>query len=40
MRTGKIYAGLYLYIINWCKENNVQVVDGTKIKTLKLMIQN
>ena len=30
--TGKIYAGLYPYIINWCKENNVQVVDGTKIK--------
>ena len=21
--TGKIYAGLYLYIKNWCKENNV-----------------
>ena len=30
--TGKIYAGLYPYILNWCKENNVQVVDGTKIK--------
>jgi len=30
--TGKIYAGLYPYIINWCKENDVQVVDGTKIK--------
>ena len=30
--TGKIYTGLYHYIINWCAENNVQVVDGTKIK--------
>jgi superfamily II DNA or RNA helicase len=30
--TGQIYAGLYPYIVNWCKENNVQVVDGTKIK--------
>ncbi|MDB4343040.1 DEAD/DEAH box helicase family protein [bacterium] len=30
--TGKIYAGLYPYIKNWCKENNVHIVDGTKIK--------
>jgi superfamily II DNA or RNA helicase len=30
--SGKIYAGLYPYILNWCKDNNVQVVDGTKIK--------
>ena len=30
--TGKIYTGLYHYIVNWCNENNVQVVDGTKIK--------
>ena len=30
--TGKIYAGLYPYILNWCKDNNIQVVDGTKIK--------
>ena len=29
---GKIYAGLYPYIKNWCKENNVHIVDGTKIK--------
>ena len=29
---GKIYAGLYPYIIKWCEENNVQVVDGSKIK--------
>ena len=30
--TGQIYAGLYPYILNWCKDNNIQVVDGTKIK--------
>jgi len=30
--TGQIYAGLYPYIVNWCNENKVQVVDGTKIK--------
>ena len=30
--TGKIYAGLYPYIKNWCKENDIHVVDGTKIK--------
>ena len=34
--TGQIYAGLYPYIVNWCKENNVQVVDGTKIKDTKV----
>ena len=34
--TGKIYVGLYPYIINWCKENDVQVVDGTKIKDTKV----
>ena len=34
--TGKIYTGLYPYIVNWCKENNVQVVDGTKIKDTKV----
>jgi len=36
--TGKIYAGLYPYILNWCKENDVQVVDGTKIKDTKVDI--
>ena len=36
--TGKIYTGLYPYIVNWCKENNVQVVDGTKIKDTKVDI--
>ena len=30
--TGKIYAGLYPYIKNWCKENDIHVVDGTKIQ--------
>jgi superfamily II DNA or RNA helicase len=30
--TGQIYTGLYPYILDWCKKNNVQVVDGTKIK--------
>ena len=30
--TGKKYTGLYHNIKNWCNENNVQVVDGTKIK--------
>ena len=34
--TGKIYTGLYPYIVNWCKENGVQVVDGTKIKDTKV----
>ena len=34
--TGKIYVGLYPYIVNWCKENDVQVVDGTKIKDTKV----
>ena len=34
--TGKIYTGLYPYIINWCNENGVQVVDGTKIKDTKV----
>ena len=34
--TGQIYTGLYPYILNWCKENNIQVVDGTKIKDVEL----
>ena len=36
--TGKIYTGLYPYIVNWCNENDVQVVDGTKIKDTKVDI--
>ena len=34
--TGQIYTGLYPYILNWCKENDVQVVDGTKIQDTKI----
>jgi len=30
--SGKIYAGLYPYIKKWCEDNNVQVVDGSKIQ--------
>ena len=33
--TGKIYAGLYPYIIDWCEKNNIQIVDGTKIKDVQ-----
>jgi hypothetical protein len=29
---GTIYVGLYPYILKWCEDNKVQVVDGTKIK--------
>jgi len=29
---GQIYAGLYPYILNWCKENNIVVDDKTGIK--------
>ena len=29
--TGEIYAGLYPYILKWCKDNGIQVVNGTKI---------
>ena len=29
---GQIYAGLYPYIVKWCEDNNIQIVDGTKIK--------
>jgi len=34
--TGQIYAGLYPYIIEWCKSNDIQVVDGTKNKDIKV----
>ena len=33
--TGQIYAGLYPYIIDWCEKNNIQIVDGTKIKDVQ-----
>ena len=35
-QTGQIYVGLYPYILKWCEDNNVQVVDGTKIKDTKV----
>ena len=34
--TGQIFAGLYPYILDWCEKNDVQVVDGTKIKDIKV----
>ena len=34
--TGQIYAGLYPYIVQWCKDNDVQVVDGTKMADVKV----
>ena len=30
--TGQIYCGLYPYIVEWCKQNKIEVVDATKIK--------
>ena len=33
---GQIYAGLYPYILQWCKDNKVEVVDATKIKDTEL----
>jgi len=29
---GQIYTGLYPYLVNWCKENDVEIVDRTDIK--------
>ena len=34
--TGQIYVGLYPYIINWCNENDIEVVDGTKLEDTKV----
>ena len=31
-QTGQIYVGLYQYILKWCEDNDVRVVDDTKIK--------
>ena len=36
IRQVKIYAGLYPYIKKWCEDNNVHVVDGTKIQDTKV----
>ena len=35
-QTGQIYAGLYPYILKWCKDNEVEVVDGTKTVDTKV----
>ena len=35
-RTGQIYAGLYPYILKWCQDNEVEVVDATKITDTKV----
>ena len=37
--TGQIYAGLYPYIVKWCNDNKVQIVDGTKIKDTEVDIK-
>jgi len=37
--TGQIYVGLYPYILKWCEDNKIQVVDGTKIKDTDLDIE-
>jgi len=37
--TGQIYAGLYPYILKWCEENKIQVVDGTKNKDSEVDIK-
>jgi superfamily II DNA or RNA helicase len=34
--TGQIYVGLYPYILHWCKENKIEVVNGTKIEDTKV----
>ena len=33
---GTIYVGLYPHVLQWCKDNDVQIVDGTKIKDNKV----
>mgnify|MGYP005726387455 FL=1 len=35
-QTGQIYVGLYPYILKWCEDNDVHVVDGTKIQDTKV----
>ena len=34
--TGQIFAGLYPYIVKWCEDNKIQIVDGTKIKDIEV----
>ena len=38
--SGKIYAGLYPYIVDWCNKNDVQIVDGTKIKDVHMSAED
>ena len=38
MRLEKFTAWFYPYIVNWCNENGIQIVDGTKIKDTKVDI--
>ena len=35
-QTGQIYVGLYPYILKWCEDNDVEVVDGSKIQDTKV----
>ena len=35
-QTGQIYVGLYPYILKWCADNEIEVVDGTKIQDTKV----
>jgi len=35
-QTGQIYVGLYPYVLKWCEDNGVHVVDGTKIQDTKV----
>ena len=37
--TGQIYAGLYPYILKWCDDNKIQVVDGAKIVDTKVDLE-
>ena len=36
---GQIYTGLYPYLLNWCSENDVEVVDRTDIKDANVDIE-
>ena len=35
-QTGQIYVGLYPYILKWCEDNQVHVVDGSKMQDTKV----
>ena len=35
-QTGQIYVGLYPYLLKWCADNEIEVVDGTKIQDTKV----